>query len=624
MECINCKTIISIRSIDQICVNCRFDDKVMISLTEVKMKFKLTEEELDKAKLFKIVFTIKYNVGTKYLRNQVIDLAGKLTENLPDNDKRKMVYMKYKDIMDEIKQIDKELDIKINNVKQITIDLLAKTDIIVNDVIKAKMSELTKIYIKNDNMTAFQMAMQLCNDIIKFSNLLKDRSNRQKMLNDLIIQKFGGEYINDIKLNYAYTEYIKHNTLPLGKTFSVISRQLQEKVDKQNRRQQLNDLIKSRFDEKFINIVQSYKEYNGYINNSNPSLIFAFKYISEQLQKIIDKENRKKQMDKLIDNTFSKKYRIMAKRDTYYGNFIENNSGTSGSLEINFSKIEAKINNLIAKNKRETKLKRQLSKTIKEEYMDIAIESSYYKKYIQNGKEDDFNNTIKLICDLVNEKMKQDFRHDKLNKILNRYGIDINTIVKIDEYKKYIRGIITLKDVIDQVNKMKLEELKQEYINNYIQNKMSQNNIYFIKSIHYNKYMKDSDITLKEFNNFINFNIVRKEKLLEQFYVHPNDVVTIDNILANVQTQITIRRNSLDTQKYIEEECKYHGLDYKLINGNIMQITKIPIKDIQLIRNTVNTDKFQDIITNTITEYEQLKTNLLKTDAEYDSIMRKN
>ena len=625
MECINCKTIISIKFTDQICVNCRFDDIVMISLTEVKNRFKLTEEELDKAKLFKIVFMVKYNVGTKYLRSQVVELAGKITENLPDNDKRKMVYRMHKDIFDEIKLIDIELDDRINNIKQITIDLLTKTDVVVDDVINMKISELAKIYIGNNNMTDFQMAMRLCDDMVKFYNILKDMFSRQKILDDLIIQKFGEEYISDVKLNYAYTEYIKHGKLPLDKTFSVISKQLQEKVDKEYRQQQLNNLIKSTFDDKYMSIIQSYKEYNGYINNNSPSLTNTFKYISIQLQKIIDKENRKKQMDELIENKFPKKYHILAKQDPYYNNYIENYVGNNISdLNINFLKIEAKINNLIVKNKRETSLKRQLAKTVKKEYMDIALKSCHYKKYIQNGKEDDFSNTIKLICEVVDEKMKQDCRHNKLDKILSKYGVDINSILKTEEYKKYIEGIITLKDTIEQINKMKLEELKQEHINNYIKNKMSQNNIYFIKSTDYDKYMKNSGITLEEFDSYVNFNTLRKEKLLKQFYVHPNDVMTIDNILANVHNQIIIRRNSLYTQKYIEEECKYHGLDYKLTDYNVMQITKIPIKDIHLIKNTANIDKFQDMITRAITEYEQLKTNLLKTDIEYNNMMQKN
>ena len=65
INCISCNTELK-RSYDKICVNCKFDDKIMISLTEVKNKFKLSEDDLDRADLFKIVFIIKGNVGTKF------------------------------------------------------------------------------------------------------------------------------------------------------------------------------------------------------------------------------------------------------------------------------------------------------------------------------------------------------------------------------------------------------------------------------------------------------------------------------------------------------------------------------------------------------------------------------
>ena len=93
MSCYNCKKDNN-DSYHPICINCQFNPAVMISKSDAKRKFKLSDCDLEKSDLFCISFETIYYSGTKYLISDIINLSAELTKNLPNNDKKRQAYLK--------------------------------------------------------------------------------------------------------------------------------------------------------------------------------------------------------------------------------------------------------------------------------------------------------------------------------------------------------------------------------------------------------------------------------------------------------------------------------------------------------------------------------------------------
>ena len=91
MNCVGCGKEISKRYVDEICVECRFDPLVVISTTEIKKKYRLTDDDINNADLFSITFNTHGNIGTKYLISEIEELVEKLVKDLPESDKKKLI-----------------------------------------------------------------------------------------------------------------------------------------------------------------------------------------------------------------------------------------------------------------------------------------------------------------------------------------------------------------------------------------------------------------------------------------------------------------------------------------------------------------------------------------------------
>ena len=72
-----------------VCYDCQQNE--MISKTDAKKIYKLTNNEIYDANLFSIEIEYKYAYGHKYIISDLENLLIKLTKNCQDSDKRKQI-----------------------------------------------------------------------------------------------------------------------------------------------------------------------------------------------------------------------------------------------------------------------------------------------------------------------------------------------------------------------------------------------------------------------------------------------------------------------------------------------------------------------------------------------------
>jgi hypothetical protein len=102
-KCYSCN--IPISYYNDLCNGCKYNPDIVISLSEAKNKYKLTNEQIDDADLFNIQFDMYGTIGTKFLRKDIHELAKTICfnyNNNNNNNKMKLAFYKQQMVFDEI------------------------------------------------------------------------------------------------------------------------------------------------------------------------------------------------------------------------------------------------------------------------------------------------------------------------------------------------------------------------------------------------------------------------------------------------------------------------------------------------------------------------------------------
>src|SRR3989304_6047599 len=144
-ECYSCKISLS-RYEKKLCGNCSFSSSVSIFKSEVKQLYKLTDDDLDDADLFSIHPIIHRNVTTKYLIKEVEEFVSNFTKDLPDDDKRKIAYLKYKQEKNIQEEKEKIFHQREKSIKEYVKLLVSRYNVTLKDDYNNKIKEIIKSF----------------------------------------------------------------------------------------------------------------------------------------------------------------------------------------------------------------------------------------------------------------------------------------------------------------------------------------------------------------------------------------------------------------------------------------------------------------------------------------------
>ena len=93
MWCLVCHKKISKTNVSELCIQCKSNKKITITTTDAKKIYKLTDKEINDAKLFCFSVNNSKKYGKRYFTDEIEDLAEKIYANIYCHDKRKQIYL---------------------------------------------------------------------------------------------------------------------------------------------------------------------------------------------------------------------------------------------------------------------------------------------------------------------------------------------------------------------------------------------------------------------------------------------------------------------------------------------------------------------------------------------------
>jgi len=428
MKCINCKIGISSKSGDPICVTCRFDPQVMISLTDARLKYKLTDEEINKAHLFKINFVCHRNFATKFLRSEINELAKTLTNDLDNSNKKKQAFNKQNKSVVEYENKIKNKMFRIETITNICTDLLVKYSIEQNTEITKFMTNL--INEDESDVDEFKTALAIIDKVDKLYKMLLHKQNRKIDLDNMIKNTFTDKYLN---LAYEHSEYKLFDDN--DKDTILVFNQIKTDIMRINN---LDNLIKQNIDKKYIEYAFNHNTYHIHLHNNNMKV--------ESVYNLIEKEVcRKKDLDNLIENGIDKKYINSAYNHNSYKYYLHDKKT---KMDVTYNIIKTSIDIQINKDNREKELKAALRK--KKIKLQNGASTKAYFEYIQSN----IYGLDKAINNIINEIdcLKRKGELDKI--LLTKTSKFYNNIQTHEYYKKYINGEETLENTLREIDKI--------------------------------------------------------------------------------------------------------------------------------------------------------------------------
>uniref|UniRef100_A0A6C0C7D5 Uncharacterized protein n=1 Tax=viral metagenome TaxID=1070528 RepID=A0A6C0C7D5_9ZZZZ len=424
MRCINCFELLNLRNQKEICPPCRSNPEVMISATNAKKKYMLTKDEIEKSKLafeedeieidlFFCKITPMHVYGSKYLVNDIEDLASKIFECVDDDDKRKQKYLK---------NVDDEKLALLDDMRENIQVYLEENDIDPEDDILSFIEEVIKRKYETD-----------LSEVIGII--------RRKIKLDGLVNEHDAKFIKQARKHRAYGAYVYGHKLSLTETFDKINKDIEHSIILKTRTKKIDKFIKENVDKSFVVFLMGVPIYKKYTTQFSCNIKFE-----TVCKRFLEHVNRKKSLDKLIIKNVDKQYHDFARELFEYEQYVIDLSFQCGP-EIVCKIILDRVNNKIARDNRTEKID-SIS------WIDAAIDdsdiNSIYSTY--TGKGGDINDAIKNIKNII---IKRDERKtNEIDKLINKMGLaDIKSYedVKFD----FLVGRIGIEDA-----KAKLIEIK--------------------------------------------------------------------------------------------------------------------------------------------------------------------
>lgn len=518
LTCISCNVILdksnsfSDRKEYNICTDCRFDPTIMISLTEAKRKYKLTDNEIRKADLFHITFVVHRNIGTKYLTRDIQNLANQLTKDLDTTDKRKMLCMKLNDVINAEIEKDNLYEKRKQVIEELVKSLISKAYISVDesllfDCFSDSVENQINKYAADEDIDVFKAAMRLYDNI--YANICRQRriARRIKKMDKYLEQVYDECYIDKIKNNAIYKNYvfinndINVNTV-IKNIKDLVNNIKQEEIIKQQKDDRYAELVKyinENVPKTYHNRVFDLVSCRNYIDGIND-----FEKVKNDImleyKRIKGINSRTRKLDKLLDCQIDKNYLREAKDYKVYTTYIKSGTDEKGNeidvlealnqikekiqkskikrneemekYRIIQKEIEIKIKEDEKKRKeeekkravkekekqeRKSKLDKILTSRLNSDNIRFAHANYSYNEFIKNGRDENLENVAEAIIQEA-ELYKTQSQFDRDRNVKHLIGNNnelIKNITNSEIYKNYINGKAYLDDVKREIDRCK-------------------------------------------------------------------------------------------------------------------------------------------------------------------------
>jgi len=325
MDCVFCDRLLENKYHSKICLKCLNDSKVMIDESYIRNNLYLNYYEIRQGNLL----CFNYNGILKYLRSDVLEVARKLTEGTSENSSRRKAYLREKELIETIELEQLEFINYKNNVKELIDDYTSKYGIDVNDKIKYHIRRLL------DNITAtslspLNVAIKICDELIPFDKMFK----RENAINEFIISVYGENYIDLIKLNKQYNDYIQKNSITVDEAFLECSNIIENYINYNKRKSEIDNLINTNCLKKHLKPAKFHKNYNLYVEKAEGTLEENFNKIKVTLDNLTKKEKRKNKLDKLITSLVPNNKLDIAKNNTAYNNYVNKGGNIDNTVNL--------------------------------------------------------------------------------------------------------------------------------------------------------------------------------------------------------------------------------------------------------------------------------------------------
>lgn len=421
MNCYNCESNIGYKK-TTLCKQCTFDPNIVISTTEAKILYKLTNEEINNANLFKITFKVRGNIGTKYLRKDIRDLAVKLSKKLPFDNQQKQSQLLNKKT--ELINFIKDLLKKINYGNEY--NFLGDNTII----------SIMNKYVEEDYESIVATSMYIVNIIEHKIIANMDQILRKKEINkkiNLVIKK---EYLNHALTHPNCEKYIKDGG-DMDKCLSLIKIDIINIIKKDERKREINKELNLIIEKEYLDLALIHPYCTMYIEHGN-NIDYYLNLIETYIVSIARRDEREYEIKMFVeDNNYDKIYVMSLK-------FVQDFVKKAGKIKS--------VKKKIIKSMQDKKKIDELLNLFDDEYKTyIDNDMATYKTYIINNPVDDVYKKLKTdISKIINRRQCVDIFDEWTRKYFKQH-IDYDVYQKLREYeicKEYIEyGNMTISEL---------------------------------------------------------------------------------------------------------------------------------------------------------------------------------
>lgn len=308
MNCSNCG--VKLLKNDELCRECKFDDTVTISKTNVKRLYKLTDLDLDDPDLYYFTYQISYGFGTRFIIEDIENLIEKLSDHSID-DKRYVAMTKIRNQREEEKNQSIVFNGKKNVIKELLRTMIEKTNLIeYMDQMRFLIDNDLYIGIEDYDVDGEETCDKLLDviekkaiSIFKLNQLIKDHYKDQYDLCIEVLKPYSVLYDECIH-HEIYREDKKKR---LGKLFDELNKKI--KVKEQNDRsveienilvRENQDICENEYFYEYVRMTTGYKKYVEGLSDQNANDVA--KKIGKSVKLKIEKKERKDAIDAKLED----------------------------------------------------------------------------------------------------------------------------------------------------------------------------------------------------------------------------------------------------------------------------------------------------------------------------------
>ena len=276
MRCINCRISLDRYSSSGICYPCRSDANVMITTTNAKKKYMLTNQEINSADLYSCEISYKHAHGFKYLVKDIEMLAEEVFMDVDFNDKRKQKYLK------NIEEDNAKI-ILINEMKESILAYFEEHEMDVDDDTEAFIESLVRY-------------KYTC-DVADVIGIIKRKIKINSMLNMCDDEP---EFIERAKEHDEVDLYVYEHHTSLHETFATIKTDIGNEMIMGARCDEMKAFLRSNIDHCYVDHIKSLSIYRSY--TTQISFETDFKVVCKKLSDVVKRCQR---LNKFVDEKLS-------------------------------------------------------------------------------------------------------------------------------------------------------------------------------------------------------------------------------------------------------------------------------------------------------------------------------